>query len=441
MYVSNIQMNKLKKKIEDLVIIGGGYVGLPLAIEFAKKFSVICFDIDNHRINNLKKGLDLNQQHKKKEILKNNLIFTNDLLLLKNKKIYIITVPTPINHKNQPDLKMLIDASKMIGRLITRNSIVVYESTTFPGCTEEICIPILEKKSKLICNKDFNVAYSPERVNPGDSINKLKNITKIVGANDSKTLLYIKKMYSIICKSVYAVKSIKIAESAKVIENIQRDVNIALINEFSVLFNRLQIPTNEVLKAASTKWNFHYYKPGLVGGHCISVDPYYLAYKAKKKNYLPKLILSGRKFNEDMSKYVAKSTLRLMKKNKIEVNKSKVAVLGFSFKENIPDIRNTKIINVINDLKKRGMIIRVFDSVVKKEEVARYYKFSIYKFNRLKNFKFDAIILAVSHKEFLKKIIYYNAFYKNKKKKIFIDLKNNYSSYELEKNNFKFFQL
>lgn len=424
-----------------IVIIGAGYVGLPLSISFAKYHSVICYDINKQRIEQLQKGYDFNQQHNKKEILKKKLTFTQDLDLLRNKDVYIITVPTPINSSNRPDLSMLQKASKLIGRVIKKNSIIIYESTTYPGCTEEMCIPLLEKNSNLKYQKDFFVAYSPERVNPGDKINTLKNITKIVGANDTQTLGKVKKLYQHICKSIYTVETIKIAESAKVIENIQRDINIAFVNELSMLFHKLNIPTNAVLKAASTKWNFHYYTPGLVGGHCISVDPYYLAYKAKEYNYVPKLILSGRKINESMGKYVAVEIQKILNKNRINIKTAQVAVLGFSFKENIPDIRNTKIFNIIKELQKQKIKIKVFDSVASKDEVKKKYKINLYNFKDLNKFKYDAIILAVAHKNFLKKISYFNKFYKDNKNKIFVDVKNKYSNYDLLNNGYKYFQL
>jgi UDP-N-acetyl-D-galactosamine dehydrogenase len=336
---------------------------------------------------------------------------------------------------------MLEQASILVGKYIKKNSTVIYESTTYPGCTEEFCIPLLEKNSQLKWEKDFYVAYSPERVNPGDRVNTLQSITKIVGANDTKTLNKIKKLYQAVAKSIYSASTIKIAESAKVIENIQRDVNIALVNELSVLFHKLKIPTNEVLKAAATKWNFHYYKPGLVGGHCIGVDPYYLAYKAEQKNYFPEIILSGRRFNESMGKYVAIETVKLLSKNKINMSKANVAVLGFSFKENIPDIRNTKIFQIIQELQNWNIDVRVFDTLVSKAEAKSIYNINIYNFSKLRKFKYDAIILAVSHKSFLKNLNYYNKFYKNKKIKIFIDLKNNYLISSFKKSNFKFFQL
>lgn len=424
-----------------IAIIGAGYVGLDLAIAFSKKFSVICYDINNFRIQNLKKGLDVNKQHKKKEILYKNLFFSNNQEHIKNLNFYLVTVPTPINKLNKPDLSMLKNASKLVGNSIKKKSIIVFESTTFPGCTEEICVPIIENISKLKFNKDFYVAYSPERVNPGDKLNILKTITKIVSANDYKTLSKVKKLYQEICNSIFPILNMKVAESAKVIENIQRDINIALVNELSVLFNKLNIPTNDVLKAASTKWNFHYYKPGLVGGHCISIDPYYLAYKAKKNNYNPKIILSGRKLNESMGGYVANQTLKLIKNVNNNSNNLRIAILGFAFKENIPDIRNTKIIKIINYFKKSNIKLDVFDPLVNKDEVQKRYQIKIKNISDLKKYRYDAIILAVSHKDFLKKITYYSKFYKNRNKKVFIDLKNNYAFDELKKNNFNYFQL
>lgn len=424
-----------------IAIIGSGYVGLPLSIAFSKYYSVIAYDINQKRVKDLLKGIDSNQQHRKKEILKKKLIFTSNKNLLKDNDIYIITVPTPIKSNNQPDLNMLKQASILVGKIIKKNACIIFESTTYPGCTEEFCVPLIQKFSKLKFEKDFSVAYSPERVNPGDKANVLKNIVKIVGANDNKTLLKVKILYKKICRSVYIVNNIKVAEGAKVIENIQRDLNIALVNELSILFNKLNIPTNEVLNAANTKWNFHYYKPGLVGGHCISVDPYYLAHQAKKKKFFPKLILSGRRLNESMGKYVAMQTVKLLKNNSLDFNKSRVAVLGFAFKDNIPDIRNTKVIQILEYLRKKNIKFDVFDSWVSKEQAKKEYKIIIKDFKYFKKNKFDAIILVVSHKLFLKKLSFYSKFYKNKNKKIFIDVKNNYSIKDLNKNNFKYFQL
>jgi UDP-N-acetyl-D-galactosamine dehydrogenase len=425
----------------NIAIIGAGYVGLPLAISFAKYHSVVCYDVNQGRVLELLKGIDSNKQHSKKEILNKNLVFTNDPNLLETIDTYVITVPTPINLSNQPDLGMLEQASLLVGKYIKKNTTIIYESTTYPGCTEEFCIPLLEEGSSLKFGKDFFVAYSPERVNPGDKVNTLETITKIVGANDLKTLKKISKLYKTICKSIYTVGSIKVAESAKVIENVQRDINIALVNELSVLFNKLDISTNEVLKAAATKWNFHYYKPGLVGGHCIGIDPYYLAYKAEQFNYFPQLILSGRRFNESMGRYIATQTAQLLSKKNIATSKANIAILGFSFKENIPDCRNTKVIQIINELKKWKANVEVFDPYVSELEVEEKYGIKIKKLKDLRKKKFDAIILAVSHKEFFKKLSYYNSFYKNKNKKIIVDVKNIFHENELIKNKYDYFQL
>jgi UDP-N-acetyl-D-galactosamine dehydrogenase len=424
-----------------IVIAGAGYVGLPLAIALAKYHFVICYDVNKQRIEELIKGYDKNKQHLKKEILQKKLIFTFNTDLLQKKDIYIITVPTPINSSNQPDLTMLEQASILIGKLIKKNSTIIYESTTYPGCTEEFCIPLVEQNSKLKCDKDFFVAYSPERVNPGDKVHKLNYITKIVGANNPKVLNKVKRLYQTICKSICPVNSIKIAESAKVIENIQRDINIALVNELSVLFHKLQIPTNEVLKAAATKWNFHYYKPGLVGGHCIGIDPYYLAYKAEQHNYFPQLILSGRRFNENMGRYIATQASQLLSRQNIATSKAKIAILGFSFKENIPDHRNTKVVQIIKELQNWNVKIEVFDNFVSAQEVKKEYGITVSKLKDAKKKNFDAIIIAVAHKNFINKLSYYDNWFRNKNKKIMIDVKNIFLEKDLKKSNYFFFQL
>lgn len=424
-----------------IAIIGAGYVGLPLAIAFAKYNQVICYDISHDRIQKLKQGVDTNKQHSKKEVLQKKLVFTNDADLLKKISSFIITVPTPTNISNHPDLSMLEKASLLVGKYISKKSTVVYESTTYPGCTEEFCIPLLEQASNLKYGKDFEVAYSPERVNPGDKINTLESITKIVGSNHKSTLKKISKLYKTICKSIYPVNSIKIAESAKVIENIQRDVNIALVNELSVLFHKLNIPTNEVLKAAASKWNFHYYQPGLVGGHCIGIDPYYLAYKAEQHNYFPQLILSGRRFNENMGKYVATQTIKLLIQNNINPSKARIAILGFAFKQNIVDFRNTKVIQIVNELQHYNIDVTIFDSQVSKSEVQREYNLNIYDLEKNEKNKFDCLVIAVPHKEFIQPLPYYNQFFKNTKNKIIVDLKNIFHSRDLDQQKFKYFQL
>ena len=425
----------------NICIFGAGYVGLPLACAFSKFYKVYCYDIDKTKISKLKKGIDSNNQFKKKDLIKKNLYFISNINDIKKCNYFIITVPTPIKKNRTPDLSFLENSSKIVSKIISPGSTVVYESTTYPGCTEEICIPILEKQSNLKYNKDFFVAYSPERINPGDKFHTLNNIVKVVGANNTKTILSITKLYKKICNKVHVVPSIKIAESAKVIENIQRDINIALMNELSVLFHKLNIPTEKVLEAASTKWNFHYYKPGLVGGHCISIDPYYLSYKAQMVNYFPQLILAGRRFNESMGKYVAVQSLKLLTNNNINLQKAKIAILGFAFKENINDFRNTKVLDIVKELQNWKSDIKVFDSFVSKEDVKKKHDLKIYKFTEMKNYKFDLIIIAVAHKEFKKKIDFYNKFYMQKNKKIIIDVKNIFNEEKLKKKNYDYFLL
>ena len=373
-------------------------------------------------------------------LINKNLNFINYLDIKINYKFIIITVPTPINEHNHPDLSHIENATINVAKLIKKNTIIIYESTTYPACTEEFCIPLLEQHSNLKYNKDFFVAYSPERVNPGDKVNTLNSITKIVGSNHSKTCQKVTKLYKTICKSIYQVSSLKIAEAAKVIENIQRDINIALVNELSILFHKMNIPTNDVLKAASTKWNFHYYKPGLVGGHCIGVDPYYLSYKAEQYNYFPQLLLSGRRFNENMGRYVATQTIKLLIQNNINPSKAKIAVLGFAFKENITDFRNTKVIQIINELKNYNIKVNVFDPHVSKQDVKKKYNITIHDLKNTKE-KFDCLIISVSHKEFVKSLHNYNSFFKNEKNKLIIDVKSIFKTKDLISQKFKYFQL
>jgi len=337
----------MKQKIS---VIGVGYVGLPLAIKLQSKNYVIAFDTNAKRIKELKLGFDVFKDQPKKEILKFKQIkFSNNDRDIKNSDFFIITVPTPVNKNKKPDLKPLISATKIVGKNLKKNSIVVYESTVYPGCTEEICIPILEKKSNLKLNKDFYCGYSPERINVGDNIHKLESINKIVSGSNKIALNKIFQLYSSIIKAtVHKAETIKVAEAAKVIENTQRDLNIALINELSIIFSKLNINTNEVLNAAATKWNFIRYEPGLVGGHCVGVDPFYLTYKAEKIGYHPKVILSGRNINDKMSYHVFKTVLNKSKKLKINIKKSNILIMGYSFKENCSDIRNSKVSDLVN---------------------------------------------------------------------------------------------
>jgi UDP-N-acetyl-D-galactosamine dehydrogenase len=386
----------------NVAILGLGYVGLPLAAEFSKYHNVTGYDLDKSRINELKKGYDRTNEVLKKKIYR-KLEFTDNKNLLQNKDIFIITVPTPIKKNKKPDLKYLLAASKTVAKYLKKNSIVIYESTVFPGCTEEICLPILEKISGLRLNKDFYIGYSPERINPGKNKQKLSNTVKIVSASNKYSLKILKKFYGKIIKAgIHVVKTIKEAEAAKVIENIQRDINIALINECSVIFKKLNLDTSEILKAAETKWNFASYKPGLVGGHCIGVDPYYLTYIANKINYKPRVILAGRKVNNSMSSYVAKSIINTFNNNQSKFySKKKILILGISFKENCSDIRNSMVFDIINILQKKKILTHVYDPIANRSELERIKKISLIK-NLNKSFFYDIIVLAVPHSIFIK---------------------------------------
>ena len=393
-------MIKNKEKII-IGIIGLGYVGLPLLNSFKKKYRIIGYDIDKNKISNLEK--------KRKNRNKSKLIYTYDASKLKKCNVFIVTVPTPIDRKNIPDLTLLKRASKIVGQNINNQNIVIFESTVFPGATEDICVPIIKKYSNLefinsdkaINNKGFYCGYSPERINPGDKKNKFENIIKVVSGSTPKALKFVSSLYASVVKAgVYETKNIITAESAKIIENVQRDLNIALINELSMLFNKLEINTQEVLNAANSKWNFQMFTPGLVGGHCIGVDPYYLVKKAKDVGFKTKLITQGRKINDNMSKYVVVRTTELMRKNKIKVEGSNILILGFTFKENLEDVRNSKVYDIYKHLKKLGSKITVYDPVAIPKEVKEMYKINLTK--KLKNNFYDAIILAVAHSEFKK---------------------------------------
>ncbi len=402
------------KKI--ISIIGVGYVGLPLAIKFSKKYKVIGYDSNKSRIEDLKKDKDIYKDQIINKKNNKNLNFSNKESDIKNSDIFIVTVPTPVDSKNKPDLKHLAEASKIVGKSIKKNSIVIYESTVYPGCTEEICVPILERNSKLKRNIDFHYAYSPERINVGDKLHNLENIKKIVSASNKKTLNKVFKLYSTIIKAgVYQAESIKVAEAAKVIENTQRDLNIALVNELSIIFERLEINTQDVLNAASTKWNFIKYLPGLVGGHCVGVDPYYLTYKAKKVGYNPRVILSGRLTNDNMSKHIFSLTLKHIQKRKITKKNVKVLILGYSFKENCSDIRNSKVKDLVNFFLKENIETKIYDPlIIKSHLVKNHKKILIDDLSSIKN-NFDVLILAVPHKIFLKSFdFYYRKFLKSK---------------------------
>jgi len=392
-----VNINNLK-----LAIIGLGYVGLPLAIEFGKIRHTIGFDLDKNRINDLKSGFDKTLEVKKNDINKSkNLIFTNNKRDLISANCYIISVPTPIDKYKKPNLKHLIVASKIVGNVLKKGDIVIYESTVYPGCTEDDCIPILEKFSKLKYNFDFFCGYSPERINPGDKTHRIQNIKKITSGSTPKISALIDTLYNeIITVGTFRAESIKVAEAAKVIENTQRDLNIALINELTILFKKMNIDTEDVLKAAGSKWNFLPFKPGLVGGHCIGVDPYYLTHKAKKVNHEPKIILSGRKINDNMGNYVVKEFFKALRKKLINIKKPKILIMGLSFKENCPDLRNSGVSNVIKKLKKYKCKLDLYDPWVDVHQVKKLY--GTFPLKKPKAKTYDGIIIVVAHKLFKK---------------------------------------
>jgi UDP-N-acetyl-D-galactosamine dehydrogenase len=390
-------------------IIGLGYVGLPLAVAFAKQYNVTGFDINNERIDSLNNNYDATLEISELEleaVSPNNgigLVNTTDISLLKSCNVYIITVPTPIDKHHQPDLTPIIKASESVASIMSSGDIVIYESTVYPGATEEVCVPILEKLSNLDFNKDFYVGYSPERINPGDKEHTVDKILKVTSGSTSEVAIQIDALYnSIISAGTYLAPTIKIAEAAKVIENSQRDINIAFINELAMIFNKLGIDTHEVLKAAGTKWNFLPFKPGLVGGHCIGVDPYYLAQKAQEVGYHPEIILSGRKLNDSMGVYVANQIIKHLVGKDIKIKGAKILMLGITFKENCPDIRNTKVIDVIQELESFGVVVEVYDPWVSEEEVKKHYQLTMVQ--KPMNGQYQSVVHAVAHDSFLKDI-------------------------------------
>ena len=383
----------------NIAIIGQGYVGLPLAVEFGKKYNTIGFDINQSRIDELNNGIDRTLEVESQELKSSKLItFSCNLDDLKQSNIYIVTVPTPIDDNNSPDLTPLRKASEAIAKVISTGDIVIYESTVYPGATEEVCLPIIERVSGLTFNKDFFAGYSPERINPGDKVNILTKIMKITSGSTPEIADKVDALYSsIITAGTHKAPSIKVAEAAKVIENTQRDLNIAIINEFAKIFNKLDIDTEQVLDAAGTKWNFLKFKPGLVGGHCISVDPYYLTHKAHEVGYRPEVILAGRRINDGMGAYTATQLVKKLASQKIHVDEANVLVMGFTFKGDCPDVRNTKIIDMVKELKDFNMNVDVYDSWADKDEVKHEYGIDLIE--TLEAGKYDAIVLAVDHSE------------------------------------------
>lgn len=383
-----------------VAIIGLGYVGLPLAVEFGKHRPVMAFDIDLQRIKELKEGHDVTMEVSQSEMAEaKHLCFAQDLSDLAFCDIFIVTVPTPIDAQKVPDFSFLINASSMLGSLLKHNDVVIYESTVYPGAIEEICVPVLEQHSGQQCNKDFFVGYSPERVNPGDKAHRIATIKKITAGSTPETALLVDALYQqIVTVGTHRVSSIKVAEAAKVIENTQRDLNIALINELAIICNKLGIDTEEVLQAAETKWNFLSFRPGLVGGHCIGVDPYYLTQKAEMLGYYPEIILAGRRLNDTMSHYIVSQTIKIMLKKRIHVDGARILIMGITFKENCPDLRNSQVINVISELQEYNVTVDVFDPWVNSELAIEKYGLSVLNYPATKTY--DAILLTVAHHQF-----------------------------------------
>lgn len=390
--------NKISSKEAKIGVIGLGYVGLPIALEFAKKLPVIGFDISKERVEMMKNKIDPSQELVTEDFENTDIVFTADIEDLKQANFYIVAVPTPINEHNEPDLLPLLSACKTVGQVIKKGDYAVFESTVYPGCTEDDCVPVIEEISGLKFVEDFKVGYSPERINPGDKINTLTTITKIVSGCDAESLDNIAKTYEIILKAgTHRASSIKVAEAAKIIENTQRDVNIALMNELSIIFSKLDINTFEVIEAAGTKWNFLKFMPGLVGGHCIGVDPYYLVYKAKELGYHTHIINSGRFVNDSMGRYVAKQTVKKIAAQDKNIRNAKVLVMGITFKENVSDIRNTKVADIVNELESYKVIVDVIDPYADSKEVFDEYGITLAE--KAEN-GYDAVIVAVNHQEY-----------------------------------------
>ena len=395
----NTLYEKIINKEEKISLVGLGYVGMPIAVAFAKKVDVIGYDLNEKKIELYKNGIDPTNEVGNEAIKNTAVDFTSDETKLREAKFHIVAVPTPVNDDHTPDLTPVEGASRILGRNLTKGSIVVFESTVYPGVTEDVCVPILEKESGLKCGTDFKIGYSPERINPGDKVHRLETIKKIVSGMDEESLDCIAKVYELVVEAgVHRAESIKVAEAAKVIENSQRDINIAFMNELSIIFNKMGIDTKSVLEAAGTKWNFLKFFPGLVGGHCIGVDPYYLTYKAEMMGYHSQVILAGRRINDDMGKYVAENVVKNLIAADKAVKNAKVAILGFTFKENCPDTRNTKVIDIVNELKEYGITPVIADPQADVDEAERLYGIKFVDIDTVKNM--DAVVLAVAHTQF-----------------------------------------
>lgn len=431
---------KLVAREEKLSLIGLGYVGMPIAVAFAKKIDVVGFDLNKAKIDLYKSGIDPTREVGDDAIKATTIDFTAEEEKLREAKFHIVAVPTPVNDDHTPDLTPVESASRILGRNLTKGSVVVFESTVYPGVTEEVCVPILEKESGLTCGVDFKIGYSPERINPGDKVHRLETITKIVSGMDEETLDVVAKVYELVVEAgVYRAESIKVAEAAKVIENSQRDINIAFMNELSIIFNKMGIDTQAVLKAAGTKWNFLNFYPGLVGGHCIGVDPYYLTYRAEMLGYHSQIILSGRRINDDMGRYVAENIVKNLIAADKPVKNAKVAILGFTFKENCPDTRNTKIIDIVNELKEYGITPVIADPEADAAEAEQLYGIKFVEVDHVKNM--DAVVLAVAHDTFKSLTMTdMDAFYADGKK-VLLDIKGLLDRKEYEAAGYSYWRL
>jgi len=430
---------KIKNKKEKISIVGLGYVGMPLAIAFAKKAEVIGVDKNSWKIEQYHKGIDVTNEVGNQALKDTTAHFTDDITAIKDAKFHVVAVPTPINGDKSPNLDPVIGASRDVGKNLTKGSIVVYESTVYPGVTEDICIPILEEESGLECGKDFKVGYSPERINPGDKVHRLETIVKIVSGMDDESLDIIAKTYEMIIKAgVHRAESIKVAEAAKVIENSQRDINIAFMNELAIVFDKMEINTQHVLKAAGTKWNFLNFTPGLVGGHCIGVDPNYFIYRAEQLGYHSQIILSGRKINENMAKFVAENTVKKLIKADKKVKGARIGIMGVTFKENCPDVRNSKVLELIDELEEYDIETIVYDPVADQEELNHESEVQLSDESKLTDL--DAVIFAVAHDQFKDfSIDEVDKFYKDEK--IMIDVKTMFGQEELEEHGYTYWNL
>ena len=426
---------------EKIALVGLGYVGMPIAVAFARKADVIGFDLNQEKIKLYKSGIDPTKEVGDEAIRDTSVQFTSDEEVLDEAKFFIVAVPTPVNEDHTPDLTPVEGASHTVGRHLSPGCVVVFESTVYPGVTEDICVPILEQESGLVCGRDFKIGYSPERINPGDKVHRLETITKIVSGMDEETLDTVAKVYELVVDAgVHRAESIRVAEAAKVIENSQRDINIAFMNELSIIFNKMGIDTKAVLEAAGTKWNFLNFRPGLVGGHCIGVDPYYLTYKAEELGYHSQIILSGRRINEDMGRYVAENLVKSLIKADKRVRDAKVALLGFTFKENCPDTRNTRVIDIVNELKEYGIQPVIADPRADKEEAKREYNIVFTDFGAIQDM--DAVIVAVAHEAFLNMPESSLAeLYKKGDKKVLLDIKGLLNRQEFEKDGYLYWRL